>query len=174
MAAELRRENSYTIILAMHPGEVATWVGHFPSITQFSCNHGRSDGAGASLGSEVDGIISTEQSVSAMLQVISTKTLKDTGTFWTWEGKVNQTTSQVFRSWHFQRYPWWDSGKTHGVTGLDPLCPMTNIKSETSVKSFLRKYPLATFTSLELTQTLTKANHILQQIFIPCFISSAT
>lgn len=49
-----------------------------------------SDVAGVSLGSEVDGIISTEQSVSAMLQVISTKTLKDSGTFWTWEGKVNQ------------------------------------------------------------------------------------
>jgi hypothetical protein len=49
-----------------------------------------SDVAGVLPGSEVEGIISTEQSVSAMLQVISTKTLKDSGTFWTWEGKVNQ------------------------------------------------------------------------------------
>ena len=53
--------------------------------------------AGASLGSEVDGIISKEHSVSAMLQVIGTKTLKDSGTFWTWQGKVNQMTIQAVR-----------------------------------------------------------------------------
>lgn len=67
-----------------------------PSRNQFPCNHGDRDVAGATLGSEVDGIISTEQSVSAMLRVISTKTLKDSGTFWTWEGKVNQMTIQFF------------------------------------------------------------------------------
>lgn len=69
-----------------------------PHHNQFPYNHGHRDVAGASLGSEVDGIISTEQSVSAMLQVIGTKTLKDSGTFWTWEGKVNQMTIQVFRN----------------------------------------------------------------------------
>lgn len=53
--------------------------------------------AGASLGSEVDGIITTEQSVFAMLQVIGSKTLKDSGTFWTWEGKVNQDKIQVLQ-----------------------------------------------------------------------------
>ena len=40
------------------------------------------------LGWEVEGIISTEESVSGMLEVIRTKTINDSGTFWTWEGKV--------------------------------------------------------------------------------------
>ena len=37
---------------------------------------------------EVEGIITPQESVSAMLKVIRSKTFKDTGTFWTWEGKV--------------------------------------------------------------------------------------
>ena len=45
-----------------------------------------------SLGWEVEGIMTAEESVSAMLKVISTKTIEDTGTFWTWEGKVNTLT----------------------------------------------------------------------------------
>ena len=40
-------------------------------------------------GWEMDGVISTEKSVSAMLNVIGTRTKNDSGTFWTWEGKVN-------------------------------------------------------------------------------------
>lgn len=46
--------------------------------------------ANVTVGWEVEGIISTEKSVSAMLKVISTKTIKDTGKFFTWEGKVRQ------------------------------------------------------------------------------------
>ncbi|MCJ1227205.1 hypothetical protein MMC12_003860 [Toensbergia leucococca] len=69
MAAELQRQGSDTTILAMHPGEVAT------------------DMADVSLSWEVEGIMSTEDSVLAMLNVITTKTTKQTGTFWTWEGK---------------------------------------------------------------------------------------
>ncbi len=46
--------------------------------------------ANVSVGWEVEGIISTEESVSSMLKVISTKTLRDTGKFFTWEGKVGQ------------------------------------------------------------------------------------
>jgi hypothetical protein len=44
--------------------------------------------ANISLDWEVDGILTPEESVSAMIKVISTKSIKDTGTFWTWEGKV--------------------------------------------------------------------------------------
>ena len=47
------------------------------------------DMANVSVGWEVEGIISAEQSVSCMLQVIGKKTIQDTGTFWTWEGKVS-------------------------------------------------------------------------------------
>ena len=37
---------------------------------------------------EVEGILSPQESVEKMLAVIPTKTMQDTGTFWTWEGKV--------------------------------------------------------------------------------------
>lgn len=46
-------------------------------------------GANISIGWEVDGILTTSESVSAMLKVIPTKTIEQSGTFWTWEGKVN-------------------------------------------------------------------------------------
>jgi hypothetical protein len=36
---------------------------------------------------EIEGIISVEESVSKMLPVIESKQLKDSGTFWTWEGR---------------------------------------------------------------------------------------
>ena len=42
---------------------------------------------------EVDGIISAEQSVAAMLPVVESKTIKDSGTFWTWEGLVSHKKS---------------------------------------------------------------------------------
>ncbi len=44
--------------------------------------------ANVSVGWEVEGIISAQESVAGMLQVIETKTLQDTGTFWTWLGRV--------------------------------------------------------------------------------------
>lgn len=37
---------------------------------------------------EIDGIMTTEESVYGMLRVIGSKTIYDSGTFWTWEGKV--------------------------------------------------------------------------------------
>lgn len=46
------------------------------------------DMANVSLGWEVEGIISAEESVSKMLKVIPTKNIEQSGTFWTWEGKV--------------------------------------------------------------------------------------
>lgn len=37
---------------------------------------------------EVEGILTPEESVTAMLKIIPEKTIEQTGTFWTWEGKV--------------------------------------------------------------------------------------
>ena len=45
--------------------------------------------ANVSLGWEVEGIISADESVAGMLRVVEQKTILDTGTFWTWEGKVS-------------------------------------------------------------------------------------
>ncbi|KAL9115128.1 MAG: hypothetical protein Q9227_000922 [Pyrenula ochraceoflavens] len=70
MAAELKRKGSTTVVLAMHPGEVATEM------------------ANISVDWDIEGILTPEESVTAMLKVIPDKTLKDSGTFWTWEGKV--------------------------------------------------------------------------------------
>ncbi len=42
-----------------------------------------------SLDWEVEGIIGVEESVSKMLEVITTKTVEQSGTFWTWEGNVS-------------------------------------------------------------------------------------
>ncbi|KAF2873100.1 hypothetical protein BDV95DRAFT_627872 [Massariosphaeria phaeospora] len=69
MAAELKRKDDDTIILAMHPGEVAT------------------DMANINLTWQVEGIITPEQSVVNMLEVIQSKGIQHSGTFWTWEGK---------------------------------------------------------------------------------------
>ena len=70
MATELERKQSTTCILAMHPGEVSTDMGNIQ--TEW----------------DVEGIISPKQSVSMMLKVLASRTLADTGTFWTYEGKV--------------------------------------------------------------------------------------
>ena len=69
MAAERRRKGEKTVVLAMHPGEVAT------------------DMQDIDVAWTVEGIISAEESVGAMIKVITTKDIKDSGTFWTWEGK---------------------------------------------------------------------------------------
>lgn len=38
----------------------------------------------------VEGIISPEESVTAMIKVIESKGIQHSGTFWTWENKVCQ------------------------------------------------------------------------------------
>ena len=38
---------------------------------------------------DVEGIISLEESVSAMIRVVETKAIHDSGKFFTWEGKVS-------------------------------------------------------------------------------------
>ena len=45
--------------------------------------------ANVSLDWEIEGIIRPEESVSKMLKVIPTKNIEQSGTFWTWEGKVS-------------------------------------------------------------------------------------
>ena len=39
---------------------------------------------------EVEGTIKAPESVAAMLKVVERRSFQDTGTFWTWEGKVKQ------------------------------------------------------------------------------------
>ncbi|KAI1258493.1 NAD(P)-binding protein [Xylariaceae sp. FL1019] len=72
MAAELGRskeKKSETVVLALHPGEVAT------------------DMADVELGWEVKGSISAKESVSGMLQVISEKGTAGIASFWCWDGR---------------------------------------------------------------------------------------
>jgi hypothetical protein len=38
---------------------------------------------------DVEGIIQADESVRGMLDVISRKTKTDSGTFWTWDGRVS-------------------------------------------------------------------------------------
>ncbi|KAF2834654.1 NAD(P)-binding protein [Patellaria atrata CBS 101060] len=72
MAAELRRKDDDTIILAMHPGEVAT------------------DMSNINVPWEIEGVITPEQSVTAMIDVIQSKGIQHSGTFWTWQNQVSQ------------------------------------------------------------------------------------
>lgn len=48
-----------------------------------------SDMASVDLPWEVEGMISPEESISAMLDVIPGKGIENSGTFWTWENKVS-------------------------------------------------------------------------------------
>ena len=71
MAAELKRKESKTVILAMHPGEVATDMANIDGGLEW----------------DVEGIMTPDESVRKMLDVIPSKGIEDSGTFWTWEGK---------------------------------------------------------------------------------------
>ena len=64
--------------------------------------------ANVSLGWEVEGIINVDESVAGMVRVVEQKTIRDTGTFWTWEGKVRARSSTPARppTDHHQRHPW--------------------------------------------------------------------
>ncbi|KAM0089475.1 hypothetical protein ACP6JD_007205 [Aspergillus fumigatus] len=71
MAEELKRQERDTVILALHPGEVATDMG----MTEITW--------------ELDGgQISAEESVRKLVEVIRSKKLDHTGTFWTWEKEL--------------------------------------------------------------------------------------
>lgn len=88
MAAELKRADDDTIVLALHPGEVATYEALLISFMDCTLANGRSDMQNISTGWEVEGIISPQESVSAMIKVIESKGIQHSGTFWTWENKV--------------------------------------------------------------------------------------
>lgn len=45
--------------------------------------------ASGELGWEVKGQITPEESVSAMMGVIATRGVEDSGTFWCWDGRVS-------------------------------------------------------------------------------------
>lgn len=64
--------------------------------------------ANVSLGWEVEGIISADESVAGMLRVVEQKTILDTGTFWTWEGKVSLWVPPLIYQMNDgqQRHPW--------------------------------------------------------------------
>ncbi|KAF2749074.1 NAD(P)-binding protein [Sporormia fimetaria CBS 119925] len=69
MAAELKRKDDDTIILAMHPGEVNT------------------DMQNVGVTWQVHGVITPEESVSKMMDVIQSKGIQHSGTFWTYENQ---------------------------------------------------------------------------------------
>lgn len=108
MAAELKRKDDDTIILAMHPGEVATYVSysnecHIEGLTPSS------DMSNINVPWTVEGVITPEQSVSCMIDVIQSKGIQHSGTFWTWRNEV----SAINLLWlnprltpHLQPYPW--------------------------------------------------------------------
>ena len=116
MAAELKRKGAQTTILAMHPGEVLTYVpssrtcrltssprtpqnSYTINVTQIadSCLE-YSDMTNIDADLPIEGLITPQESVEKMLAVIPKKTIDDTGTFWTWEGNVS-TEPFHFTSW---------------------------------------------------------------------------
>ena len=40
---------------------------------------------------QIDGVMTPEQSVTAMLPVIESRRIQHSGTFWTWEGRVSHS-----------------------------------------------------------------------------------
>ena len=70
MAAELKRKGSQTILLMLHPGEVATDMANIPDMEW-----------------EVEEM-TVEESVTACVKTIESKGLEDSGTFWQWDNKV--------------------------------------------------------------------------------------
>ena len=78
MAAELKRIGDRTIILALHPGEVST------------------DMTNINVTWEVEGQITPKESVAACIEIIESKGIGDSGTFWTWENKVKLRSSWLY------------------------------------------------------------------------------
>lgn len=54
----------------------------------YTTTDNESDMANVQLGWEVEGILTPQQSVSAMIPVIESKGIQHSGTFWTYENKV--------------------------------------------------------------------------------------
>lgn len=77
MAAEMRRQERYASVsvFAVHPGEVATDMGD------------------VEVDWEVKGVIEVDESVRGCLKVIEERRVEESGTFWTWEGKVGRVSA---------------------------------------------------------------------------------
>ena len=73
MDAELRRKGRKTSILCLHPGEVKTDM----------CN--------IDIAWEVEGQMTTEESVKQCIATIESKTYDDSGTFWKWDNRVSRS-----------------------------------------------------------------------------------
>lgn len=86
MAAELKRKDDKTVILALHPGEVSTYVYESQEMAMLTMD---SDMGNIETDWDVEGIITPEESVTAMINVIESKGVQHSGTFWTWENKVS-------------------------------------------------------------------------------------
>ena len=71
MDAELKRQGRETAILLLHPGEVKT------------------DMADIEVAWDVEGQMTPTESVGKCVEVIERKGYGDSGSFWTWEGKVS-------------------------------------------------------------------------------------
>lgn len=93
MAAEQKRKNSKTSIIAVHPGEVETDMT-----------------SGVEINWEIEAkILSVEESVTACIKTIESKGLGDSGTFWTWEDKVTSysiSNMSTLLANSPQQYPW--------------------------------------------------------------------
>ena len=79
MTAELKRKESKTTVIALHPGEVATDMAKSVEVSW-------------DLGAET---LSVEESVKGCVKVIEGKGLEESGTFWTWEDKVSLSSSDL-------------------------------------------------------------------------------
>lgn len=98
MAEELKRKKRDTVILALHPGEVETWVfnylnhlHYFRGTAALSKHENFSDMSKIEIAWEISGgQITAEESIHGMLDVIQSKTIEHTGTFWTWQNEVSQ------------------------------------------------------------------------------------
>ena len=55
----------------------------------------RSDMANIDIAWDIDGVLAPKVSVSGMLQVITARTIEDSGSFWTWDGKVSISTHAI-------------------------------------------------------------------------------
>jgi hypothetical protein len=68
----------------------------------------RSDMANIELPWEVEGLITPEESVSAMFKVIASKGIQHSGTFWTWEDKAGTILfwEEMCELILLQPYPW--------------------------------------------------------------------
>jgi hypothetical protein len=90
-----------------------------PQLTQLF--HRYRDMASIDVEWDVEGIITPKESVEAMLRVIPTKTIEQSGTFWTWEGKVRSPRSTFL--WPIQWFLIFDIGTSMVINQSNLIHP---------------------------------------------------